>query len=484
MDNEQLILKCLTSNDAYIRSVIPFLKKEYFTDKAEQALFLISSSYFKKYNACASSEVLQIEIEKIKGMPDGIYKKAIDIIKLLEKETVTSTNEWLIDTTEAFVKEKALQLALQKSIEIYQGNDKNLTTTSIPHLLTEALSVGFDTKLGHDYINDYEHQLDYYHSDVMRIPTDVDILNDITNGGFPRKTLNMVIMKTHGGKSLTLCSLASGFYMQGANVLYITLEESEEEIRKRIDANILDVGMDALLKISKTLYRKKMAWVESKTKGKLKVKYFTNGSAGVSHFRYLLEEYKNKENFVPDVILIDYLNLCASDRMKSKEQIAYYIKSVAEELRGFAAETNTALFSALQFNRGGSKEDSNAEMEDVADSFAATFVGDFVALLSAPDELRSKNMMLWKQAKNRHRNLNYKKKFITGTDPQKMRVYDIEQSVQPIDDIDSLSQTKNNHIRKEDKYDVIDKNTGEVLEENVSKAGRFAAFNFNDEEDE
>lgn len=436
MNIETVVLKALTSSDSYARKVTPYLKKDYFTDKAHQALYLISDSYFKKYNQCASKEVLLVELDKLKGLNEQLFSQALETVEQVENQPLNSDEQWLVDTTEEFCKDRALHLAFAKALEIYKGNEQRLSRTAIPKLMEEALGVAFDERLGHDYIDSAEEQLEYYHSDVERIATDIQIFNDITNGGIPRKTLSLFIAGTHVGKSLTMCALAGGCYMLGYNVLYITLEESEPKIRQRIDANLLNITMDDLLYVDKNIYRKRMKQIEQRTTGKLKIREFPTAGASTSQFRYLLNELKLKKNFVPDIVFVDYLNICKSDRHTSIDNSNAYVKSITEELRGLAIESNAAFVSGTQLNRVGMK-DSDPDMDDVAESFGSMFVADFVTVLTAPDELRAKNMMMWKQQKNRYRNLHFKKRFVTGADPLKMRVYDVEESAQPTQDIDT-----------------------------------------------
>lgn len=464
MEFETVVLKALTSDEEYARRVVPHLNKDYFGDKAHQALYLIADKYFKKYNKCATKEVLLVEIAKLKGINESLYSEANSLVDVINLEPINSDRDWLVDNTEDFVKDRALHLAFMKALEIYKGESQKLSKTAIPEILSDALAIGFDTKLGHDFKDNYEDQLEFYHSTVSRIPFDIDILNDITNGGIPRKTLSLLIAGTHVGKSLTMCAVAGGMYMLGYNVLYITLEESEEKIQQRIDANLINVEMDDLLFIDKATYRKRMDQVHSRTAGRLKIKEFPTAGAGASAFRYLIKEYKIKNNFVPDIVFVDYLNICSSDRNTNNDNSNAYVKSITEELRGLAQEENMAFVSGTQLNRLG-VQSSDPNMDDVAESFGSMFVADFVAVLTAPDELRAKNMMMWKQQKNRYKNMHHKKKFVTGADPLKMRIYDVEENAQPFQDIDTP---------------VFDKTTtGSKLN---SKAERFNSFSYDDED--
>ena len=463
MEFETIILRGITSDEEYTRRVIPHLTRDYFGDKSQQALYLIADKYFKKYNKCATREVLLVEVEKLKGINETLYTETIALTDQLGLEVINSDRDWLVDNTEEFVKDRALHLAFQKALEIYKGDGQKLSKTAIPEIMSDALAVGFETKLGHDYVDDFEAQLEYYHSNVARIPFDIEILNEITNGGIPRKTLSILLAGTHVGKSLTMCAIAGGMYMLGYNVLYITLEEAEEKIRQRIDANLLNIEMDDLLFIDPPVYRKRMAQVHSRTAGRLKVKEFPTAGAGTSAFRYLLKEYKIKENFVPDIIFVDYLNICTSDRNSNNDNSNAYVKSITEELRGLAIEVNAAIMTGTQLNRTG-VQNSDPNMDDVSESFGSMFVADFVVVLTAPDDLRAKNMMMWKQQKNRYKNMHFKKKFVTGADPLKMRIYDVEASAQPFQDVDTP---------------VFDKTTTGSKFSN-SKAERFDGLNYDD----
>ncbi len=434
MSIETTILRALTTNEEYIRQVSPYLKKDYFSNKAQQTVYMIADNYFKRYNSLASGEVLRIEAEKLRSVNENLFADVISCVDYTTAEVHNSDIKWLLDSTEEFIKERSLHLGLMKAIEIYQGNEKNLTKTAIPDILKDALAVGFDNKEGHDYMEEADNQLEYYHDDVVRIPFDVQILNDITNGGLVRKTLSLLIAGTHVGKTLTMCSVAAGMYMQGYNVLYITLEESEQKIRHRIDANLLNIPMDSLIKVDKPLYKKRIEAIKKRLPGVLKIKEFPTASAGASKFRALLENYKSKHGFEPDVVFIDYLGICLSDRYKNVDNSNSYLKAVTEEIRGLAIEKNFAAVSGGQLNRDGNRS-SDPSMTDAADSFASMFVADFVCVLVSTAELIAKNMIMWIQQKNRFRNKNFKERFIVGSDQEKMRLFDVEEGAPPVSSI-------------------------------------------------
>ncbi len=438
MTEEQLILKSLTSNKEFTQKVIPYLKKEYFTDKSSQALYLITDSYFRKYGACPSPEVLNIEVEKLSGISQQMYDDTkLLITDILGAPEIKAEHDWLIQQTEDFVKERALYNALNTAIQISNGNEKKLTATAIPQLMTDALGIDFNNNLGHDYIESAGEQADFYNSEIARVSTGVDWLDDITNGGFPRKTLNTLLLGTHVGKTLLMCHIGASAFMRGANVLYITLEESENKIRQRIDANLLDIDMDDLIGINKEYYLRQVDKIKAKSPGKLRVKEYPTVSASATTFKALLQDYKLKEGFVPDIILIDYLGICLSDGTGAADNTNTKLQNISNEVRGFAQWADAAVVSGQQLNRGGAVDNSDPDMSDVADSFGSLFVADFVIVGVAPKELKAKGMMLFIQQKNRHRNINYRNKFIVGVDTDNMRTYEIDDpSMQDFPDID------------------------------------------------
>lgn len=441
MMDEKLILKGLTTNIQFAQKVIPFLKRDYFSDKSSQALYTIVDSYYRKYGACASPEVMRLEIEKINGISQEMYDSTkLLVTEIINADQIVAEQAWLVTQAEEFVKERALYNALAKALSIAQGDEKKLTTTAIPQILSEALSIDFDSNLGHDYIENAQDQIDFYNSSVARVPTGIECIDDITNGGFPRKTLNTLLLGTHVGKTLLMTNIAANAYLRGANVLYITLEESENKIRQRIDSNLLDIDMDDLIGIKADVYLRQLNRIKSKVKSRLIVKEYPTASASAMTFKALLAELKLKENFVPDIICVDYLGICLSDRSSGGENSNTTLKYISEELRGLAQWCEAALVTGQQLNRGGATDNSNPGMGGVADSFGSLFVADFVLIGVAPDELRAKKMMMFIQEKNRHRNINYRKKFIVGVDTDNMRIYDIDdpgmQNMPHIDDID------------------------------------------------
>lgn len=435
---ESVLLKNLTSSEEFARKVTPFLIPDYFLNKAEQTIYLIADHYFKKYNKVATPDVLEVEIDKLRDVNENLYNEITKYADALASVESGGDIEWLVKETESFCQNRALHIAMQKAVQIMQGNERSLSRTAIPDILREALSVSFDTRLGHDYQLDAEAQFDYYTAPETKIPFDIDVMNDITNGGVTRKTLNLFIGGTHAGKTLAMCHFAAAHYQAGYNVLYITMEEAEEKIRYRIDANLMNSWMDEIPKMQKEAYLARVAQVKKNTIGTLKIKEYPTGGASVSNFRFLLNELKIKENFVPDVIYVDYLNICSSDRFRQADSLYSYNKAIAEELRGFAKEADVALFTATQLNREGFK-DSDPDMGDVSDSFGVPMTADMALILIGSEELDRLNQLQVKQQKNRYKDLNYKKRFVVGCMKGKMRWYDLEDTTVP--DIDNDRST-------------------------------------------
>lgn len=434
---ESVILRSLTSNEEYARKTVPFLKKEYFLDKAQQAVYLIADQYFKKYNKCATPDVLEVEVDKLRNVNEALYAQITTEIDQLSTIEVGGDLDWLVAETETFCQDRSLHITMQKAIEIMKGNEKTLTKTAIPDMLREALSVSFDTRLGHDYQLDAESQYAYYTAPETKIPFDIEVMNEITNGGVTRKTLNIFIGGTHAGKTLAMCHFAAAHYMAGYKVLYITMEEAEEKIRYRIDANLMNANMDDIPRMSKDAYLARVDKIKANTIGDLRIKEYPTGAASVANFRFLLNELKIKENFVPDIIYIDYLNICASDRFGKIDNLYSYNKAIAEELRGFAKESDVALFTATQLNREGFK-DSDPDMGDVSDSFGVPMTADFAVILIGSEDLDRMEQLIVKQQKNRYKDLNYKKRFAVGCRKSMMRWYDLDDTSIP--SIDNKSE--------------------------------------------
>jgi archaellum biogenesis ATPase FlaH len=426
---EQQILTNLIHNEHYCRKVIPFLKREYFGDRKESVIVTQIIDFFNKYNKPLTKEILAIEVSNVKGVTDKEVGDIGDYIKTFEHTLVN--DDWLLESTEKFCKDRAVYLAIMNSIKIFEGKDPTLSQDAIPHLLSDALAVSFDSHVGHDYLDDFADRYDFYHRVEEKIPFDLDMFNKITKGGLSRKTLNIALAGTGVGKSLFMCHVAAGALTAGRNVLYITMEMSEERIAERIDANLLNLTMDELKVVDKDIFETRISKLKKKTQGKLIVKEYPTASAHAGHFRALLEELKLKREFTPDILFIDYLNICSSQRMKSGSNVNSYtlVKSIAEELRGLAVEYNVPIVSATQTTRSGFAN-SDPGLEDTSESFGLPATADFMFALVSSEELENLNQIIVKQLKNRYNDPNYYKRFVVGIDRSKMKLYDVEASAQ------------------------------------------------------
>ena len=452
MNLEKMILKSLLTNEDYCRKVLPFIREDYFVGE-DKILFSQINSFVLKYNQSPTTEALAIEIDAAKNVTDEEVKSCKTTLEDW-KNTDTPINEkWLLDSTEEFCQEKAIYLAMTRSIEIMNGKDKNMSKGAIPSILSEALAVSFDPNIGHDYFENSDQRFDFYHRIEERIPFDLDFFNKITKGGLPKKTLNIALAGTGVGKSLFMCHCAAANISAGHNVLYITMEMAEEKIAERIDANLLNVELIDLEKLSKDMYDKKIDQLRNKAQGKLIIKEYPTASASAQHFRNLLNELRLKKSFVPDIIYIDYLNICSSARIKSGSNVNSYtlIKSIAEELRGLAVEFNVPLVSATQTTRSGYAS-SDVELTDTSESFGLPATADFMFALITNETLERLNQIQVKQLKNRYNDPTSNKRFIVGVDRAKMRLYDVENSAQ-VDIVDSgqdipvMDRTMQNNLK-------------------------------------
>ena len=435
---EQTILKNLIYNEEYTRKVLPFINSNYFSDNTEKVLFKEIFEFVNNYKTLPSHEALVINLTESKGLTETEVGSAIELlneIKLNKDEKVE--NKWLSEQTEKFCQDKAIYNAIMESVSILDNRNGKKTKGEIPKLLADALGVSFDSHIGHDYINDYSERFDFYHKVEQRIPFDLDFFNKITKGGLPTKTLNIALAGTGVGKSLFMCHMAASCLSQGQNVLYITMEMAEEKIAERIDANLLNITLDELHVIPKEDYERKFGVVKNKTQGKLIIKEYPTASASTLHFRALINELALKKSFKPDIIFIDYLNICCSSRVKPGANInSYmYIKSIAEELRGLAVENVVPIVSATQTTRSGFTN-SDPGLEDTSESFGLPATADFMFALITNEELQALNQILVKQLKNRYSDPNQYKRFVIGIDRAKMKLYDVEESAQA-DIIDS-----------------------------------------------
>lgn len=426
---ETVILTNLVHDETYLRKVVPFLKPEYFSGHEKIVLEEIQK-FVERYNAPPTVEALSVVMQSLPKLQE---KEFADVMELLgEMQQANPANpDWLIETTEKFCKDKAIYNAIVRSIQIIDGKDKELTPDGLPALLTDALAVSFDTAIGHDYLNDAEERFDFYNHKEARIPFDLDMFNKITKGGVPRKTLNVLIAGVNVGKSLALCHLASSYLAQGKNVLYITMEMAEERIAERIDANLMNVSIDDLANLPKETFTSRIDKIRAKTEGRLIIKEYPTASAHVGHFRALLQELSIKQEFVPDVIVIDYLNICASARYKLSGSVNtyVYIKGIAEELRGLGVEFNVPIWTATQLTRTGFNS-SDVDMDDTAESFGLPATADFMLALISTEDLERLGQFMVKQLKNRYGDKNIFRRFVIGVDKAKMRLYDVDESAQ------------------------------------------------------
>ena len=426
---ERTALKHLIHTEQYARKVLPFLKEEYFSDRLEKLIFREIALFYEKYNAQPTNETLAIELNGRKDINDSEFQNITSTIATFQQEEINL--DWLISTTEKFCKDRAIHNAIMDGIQILDGKDKKHTPEFLPELLSNALSVSFDEKIGHDYIPESTERYDFYHKKEERIEFDLDFMNRITRGGVPTKTLNIALAGTGVGKTLFMCHLAAANLLQGKNVLYITLEMAEERIAERIDSNLLNVAMSDLPELPKLMYQDKIKRLEEKTQGKLIIKEYPTASAHAGHFKVLLNELAIKKSFKPDVIYIDYLNLCVSSRLKAGSSANSYtiVKSIAEELRGLAVEFDLPIFSATQTTRTGYAS-TDIGLEDTSESFGLPATADFMFAIISTEELEKKNQFLVKQLKNRYNDPTINRKFMLGVDRSKMRIYDVEQNAQ------------------------------------------------------
>ena len=431
---EQTILRNLLTDEKYMRKVLPFIKPDYFQG-VYRILFREAGKYVAKYNKLPNAETFKIELDQSDKLSDEQYNMASDIVpQLFAGEKVD--DKWLLDTTEKWCQDRAIYLAIMESISIIDGKHEQLTKGALPDLLTKALGVGFDLKVGHDYVENAEDRYEFYHTEEDRLPFDLEYFKTITKGGVPRKTLNIALAGTGVGKSLFMCHVASSALVQGYNVLYITMEMAEERIAERIDANLLDVPIDQLDKLPKNTFSLKVQDIARKTSGKLIIKEYPTGSAHAGHFRALLNELKLKRQFEPDLIFIDYLNICASSRMKGMGGAinSYsYIKAIAEELRGLAVEFDLPIFSATQTTRSG-YSNSDIGLEDTSESFGLPATADLMFAIMSSEELERCGQLKIKQLKNRYNDPTIHKRFVIGVDRSKMRLYDVEENQQTLTD--------------------------------------------------
>ncbi len=429
---ETTILKNLIYSEDYTRKVLPFIQPEYFAESKDRTLFKYVAEFVNKYKTLPTYESLVIDLGESKSITDQELKNTLTLLDDIQKNKEEPTEiKWLIEQTEKFCQDKAIYNAIMESVSILDSKNTNKNKGEIPKLLSNALGVSFDSHIGHDYINDYDSRFEFYHRQETRIPFDLELFNDITKGGLPNKTLSICLAGTGVGKSMFMCHVAASCLSQGQNVLYITLEMAEERIAERIDANLLNVTMNDLHTMTKMEYDRKFQSLRNKTHGKLIIKEYPTAAANALHFRSLLNELHLKKNFVPQIIFIDYLNICSSARIKPGSNVnSYsYIKAIAEELRGLAVEFNVPIVSATQTTRSGFTN-SDPGLEDTSESFGLPATADFMFALISTEELEQLNQIMVKQLKNRFADPNHNKRFVVGVDRAKMKLYDVEQLAQ------------------------------------------------------
>ena len=433
---ERTTLTHLIHNENYCRKVIPFIKSDYFSNRDEKIVFEEIEKFLEKYNSLPTQEALSINVDNRKDLTDDEYQKIVELIGSLNKTEVDF--QWLHDETEKFCKDKAIYNAVLDGIKIIDGKDKQRTPEAIPSILSDALAVSFDLTVGHDYVEDGLNRYDFYHKKEDKVKFDLDYFNKITKGGLPQKTLNIALAGTGVGKSLFMCHVASSVLMQGKNVLYITLEMAEERIAERIDANLMNITIDDLHTLPKKMFENYLNKIQKKTNGKLIIKEYPTASAHVGNFRSLIKELALKRSFRPDIIFVDYLNICASSRFRGNANVGsyFYIKAIAEELRGLAVETNVPIVSATQTTRSGFVS-SDIGLEDTSESFGLPATADLMFALISTEELEDLNQICVKQLKNRYNDPTVNKRFILGIDRAKMRLYDVEQQQAQKDIVDS-----------------------------------------------
>ena len=428
---ERTALSELISNENYARKVLPHMKVDYFSDRSERIVFEEIQKFVDKYNTLPNKTSIEIEIDTRRDLNEQDVQAVIDVVKSLEKDDDANL-EWLVETTEKFCKDKAVYNAIVEGIQIIDGKDKNRNVDAIPSILTDALAVGFDNSVGHDYLLDAESRFEYYHTVEEKIPFDLDFFNRITKGGLPPKTLNIALAGTGVGKSLFMCHMAANCMNQGRNVLYISMEMAEERIAERIDANLMNISMEDLHSLPKQMYDDKINKIIKNTTGQLVIKEYPTASAHSGHFRGLIKELAVKKSFKPDIIFIDYLNICASSRFKgaaANVNSYMYIKSIAEELRGLAVETNVPIMSATQTTRSG-YSNTDVGLEDTSESFGLPATADLMFALISSEELEERNQIAVKQLKNRYNDPTMNKRFVIGIDRAKMRLHDLDASEQ------------------------------------------------------
>jgi len=426
---ETLVLRSLIHDEEYARRTLPFLKPEYFMDRTERVVYETIAEFVSKYNKSPTVEIITIDLSNRDGLSEEEFKQGKELLGELADFDKPDT-KWLINATEKFCRDKAVYNAIMESIQIIDGKGSK-TQNAIPEILSTALAVSFDAHVGHDFIEDYNERFDFYHQIERKMPFDLEYMNKITQGGVPSKTLNVILAGTGVGKSLFMCHHAANCLITGNNVLYITCEMAEERIAERIDANLMDITMDDLKKLPKDIYTRKMQRILSSTSSKLIIKEYPTATANAMHFEALLDELRLKKNFKPDVVFIDYLNICASSRFKANSNVnSYtYVKAIAEELRGMAVKYDVPIFTATQTNREGFAN-SDVELTNTSESFGLPATADFMVALISTEELEELGQLMVKQLKNRYGDPSAYRRFVIGVDRSKMKLFDLDAAAQ------------------------------------------------------
>lgn len=455
---EDTILASLTQNEEFARKAVPFLEPEYFSDKVEAALLTEITTFFTKYNKLPTKEVLRVQVVQRRDLTENEVESAYEKIESLNSDI--PSNEWLLEKTEKFCKDKSVYNAILRSIKIIDGKDKQFSEDAIPKILQDALAISFDTAVGHSYIDDAESRYEFYTRKEEKLEFDLEILNKITKGGLARKTLTLLAAQSGGGKSLVMSHFAASALRKGKNVLYITLEMAEERIAERIDANLMGVDIDKLAEMSRDEFMTKVQKIGARAHGKIVIKEYPTGSAHSGHFRGLLEELKIKRNFKPELIIVDYLGICASSRMKMGGSVnSYsYIKSIAEELRSLAVEYDVPMISATQVNRNGF-DNSDIELTDTSESMGLVHTADLMLALIRTEELDEINQLMIKQLKNRYADTATNKRFVVGINRARMKLYDLEESAQS-NIAKAASFTPKTSTKQEPDVPLFDKSQG------------------------
>ena len=457
---EESILRNLLCNEDYYRKVVPHLDADYFQDPVERVLYEEIHEFSSKYDKVPTKEVLKINLGQRSDLTDEVYKSSVSKLDTLSDDWVDQ--DWLVDSTETWCQDRAIYLALMQSIKIADGGDDKLDKGAIPSILQDALAVSFDEHIGHDYIESAESRYEFYHREEEKIPFDLEKFNYITKGGLPNKTLNIALAGTGVGKSLFMCHMASSCLLQGKNVLYVTLEMSEEKIAERIDANCLNLSIKDIVDVPQVMFRSKISDLEKKTTGKIIIKEYPTASAHAGHFRALLNELKLKKAFIPDIIFIDYLNICASSRYKGHIVNSYtYVKAIAEELRGLAVEFDLPIVSATQTTRAGFGS-SDPDLTDTSESFGLPATADLMFALISSEELEAEGRLKVKQLKNRYNDPTSNRSFVVGIDRAKMKLFDVADSTSAVYDAQ----------QEEDAIDAYD-----TVKQNQARLSKFAEWN-------